>query len=1014
MIKAESDKTAPTSRKNGDVENKQQMDEDKQMIGGCCVCSDDTGYVENLLVYCDGHNCQVAVHQACYGISNVPPGAWYCSRCDYLNENKNASPTNIFCEFCPSKEGAMKRTDNGKWAHVVCALYIPEITFGNNRSMEPIITKNISQERFNKKCSLCELKNDTSSLLNDSTSNLADLTSKSNGVYVNCNKSGCKHWFHVTCAQQAGLLCENDRNSLTYCIYCRFHFAKIPESTKRIPAFSYKILNHLTKKEQSSKLTNNCNNSKAKKKNRLSEPHTTINSETLKSREEKRTGSKTVTKKIDKSTSLLSKSAIVEALNENVKSNQSIASQPEPKQSNKKSSSLLVITKNAPTSIESNNEVSKKVSSSYKVKNMTTTATLKAKNTKDKTESKEANSQIATKIEPLEPLITIKQDHDDEKKSSFSPTTGTASSATIINFNQQQSTDSEVSCSFASIDIESSTASSNCENKAQINKEIKSQKRKARSSSQNSVKETLSNNGTNSLLQHASTTNNSQKRIKTNNLESSNLNPLTPPPSVHDIQSSKDHQAQPQQSQKEQPIQADSHVDIFGNQLNSNATFASNVVAYNETIKEIQYSVANSSSSNQNKNSELFEQKSNEFKMPNEILCSKPTIENYPTPSGNAKSTSLLSGNIPDTLEELLMTQWTLGAELIGEHTQKQMDIIKLLNLLKNCKKENEQLEKSLTDLQKRYEYLTSLNHQLNEIEFNKLKNSPSSPTSTWPSKKNAQAQNHPSTPNKLNQIESNVLTTPTKSTTSPTKQMQDQTPFLITASPISPANSSPRHSRLSTSPSIKTNSTLMEYALSALAAVPSHPNSLNPSSTSLATSNSRQQIQSPLSNPIHHVLNFPNQLLNQSGSDSASSASKTNPLINNLSSNVQQHHYLQSLQSQINPLQLQYAFMQYLSTSSSLNGSISTPGPSSNPPGMSSSSIVSALGTSMPIASMSTFNNPLSAHSLQNHGSSHQPSNFSTNTSTSQIPNTPNSNAAGVAASALFASQNSTSHQAI
>lgn len=54
------------------------------------------------------------------------------------------------CELCPSKDGALKRTDNGGWAHVVCALYIPEVRFGNVATMEPIILALVPQERYNK------------------------------------------------------------------------------------------------------------------------------------------------------------------------------------------------------------------------------------------------------------------------------------------------------------------------------------------------------------------------------------------------------------------------------------------------------------------------------------------------------------------------------------------------------------------------------------------------------------------------------------------------------------------------------------------------------------------------------------------------------------------------------------------------------------------------------------------------------------------------------------------------
>uniref|UniRef100_A0A2K5JJS6 PHD-type domain-containing protein n=1 Tax=Colobus angolensis palliatus TaxID=336983 RepID=A0A2K5JJS6_COLAP len=48
----------------------------KEMIGGCCVCSDERGWAENPLVYCDGHGC------TCYGIVQVPTGPWFCRKCE--------------------------------------------------------------------------------------------------------------------------------------------------------------------------------------------------------------------------------------------------------------------------------------------------------------------------------------------------------------------------------------------------------------------------------------------------------------------------------------------------------------------------------------------------------------------------------------------------------------------------------------------------------------------------------------------------------------------------------------------------------------------------------------------------------------------------------------------------------------------------------------------------------------------------------------------------------------------
>ena len=34
------------------------------------------------------------------------------------------------------------------WAHVVCALYIPEVRFGDVSTMEPIIFSSVPHERF--------------------------------------------------------------------------------------------------------------------------------------------------------------------------------------------------------------------------------------------------------------------------------------------------------------------------------------------------------------------------------------------------------------------------------------------------------------------------------------------------------------------------------------------------------------------------------------------------------------------------------------------------------------------------------------------------------------------------------------------------------------------------------------------------------------------------------------------------------------------------------------------------
>ncbi|XP_049518309.1 protein AF-10-like isoform X8 [Dermacentor silvarum] len=195
----------------------------KEMVGGCCVCSDERGWAENPLVYCDGQGCTVAVHQACYGIVQVPTGPWFCRKCE--SQERCAR---VRCELCPSRDGALKRTDNGGWAHVVCALYIPEVRFGNVTTMEPIVLQLVPQDRYSKSCFICEQQHHESKA--------------SIGACMQCNKSGCKQYFHVTCAQAAGLLCEeagNYMDNVKYCGYCPYHYQKLKRDSniKIIPAF---------------------------------------------------------------------------------------------------------------------------------------------------------------------------------------------------------------------------------------------------------------------------------------------------------------------------------------------------------------------------------------------------------------------------------------------------------------------------------------------------------------------------------------------------------------------------------------------------------------------------------------------------------------------------------------------------------------------------------------------------------------------------------------------------------
>ncbi|RKL03076.1 hypothetical protein BFJ68_g11691 [Fusarium oxysporum] len=221
-----------SKKKDKSVENLTVPDIPKPLVLPCAVCGQLEPQGDQHL---SCRECRLTVHRNCYGImDNRNPGKWTCDMC--ANDKNPQVSIHYKCVLCPveytehdfveqpkithhkkkmsekdrererlevqqARKAAdfyrkkqeemnrpvnprepLKRTADNNWVHVTCAIWTPEVKFGNAKALEPSEgIPSIPRSRYDETCQVCN---------------------KQDGACVSCHQ--CRIPFHAECARQHG------------------------------------------------------------------------------------------------------------------------------------------------------------------------------------------------------------------------------------------------------------------------------------------------------------------------------------------------------------------------------------------------------------------------------------------------------------------------------------------------------------------------------------------------------------------------------------------------------------------------------------------------------------------------------------------------------------------------------------------------------------------------------------------------------------------------------------------
>ena len=183
------------------------IEEDDGVI--CTVCYDGTVFESNEIIICE--KCEMAVHQRCYDVDEIPDDAWYCDVCALGEDSRTAK-----CELCTNTGGSYKETDRGKYVHSVCSNWIPDIFVKqcDNGKLKPTLS-HLDKKRFKLRCQLC----------------------KKTGACVQCSYGRCTNACHPWCVFEnpqgfTKRVVKDTEGETQWEIFCKTHAKCVTEPVK--------------------------------------------------------------------------------------------------------------------------------------------------------------------------------------------------------------------------------------------------------------------------------------------------------------------------------------------------------------------------------------------------------------------------------------------------------------------------------------------------------------------------------------------------------------------------------------------------------------------------------------------------------------------------------------------------------------------------------------------------------------------------------------------------------------